>query len=45
METFIRYVLKDGKLGKIEVPKEVAFKEPGEVLEEYMEFLGIMEKL
>ena len=45
METFIRYVLRDGKLEKIKVPKDVALKEIEELLEEDKEFLEIMEKL
>lgn len=45
METFTRYLLKDGKLEKINVPKEVALKEIDEVLEEDKEFLEIMEKM
>lgn len=45
METFIRYVLRDGKLEKIKVPKDVALKEIEELLEEDREFLEIMEKL
>lgn len=45
METFIRYVLRNGKLEKIKVPKKVALKEIEELLEEDREFLEIMEKL
>ncbi|HEY9204886.1 MAG TPA: hypothetical protein VIO58_03105 [Candidatus Methanoperedens sp.] len=45
METFIRYLLRKGKLEKIEVPKETALKEIDEVLEEDKEFLEIMEKM
>lgn len=45
METFTRYVLKNGKFEKIKVPKKVALKEIEEVLEEDQEFLKIMEKM
>ncbi|KCZ71854.1 hypothetical protein ANME2D_01909 [Candidatus Methanoperedens nitroreducens] len=45
METFTRYLLRKGKLEKIEVPKEVALKEIEEVLKEDREFLEIMEKM
>ncbi len=45
METFTRYLLKDGKLEKIKVPKEVALKEIDDVLKEDKEFLEIMEKM
>lgn len=45
METFTRYVLKDGKIEKIKVPKDEALKAIDEILEEDREFLEIMEKL
>ncbi len=45
METFTRYLLRKGKLEKIEVLKEVALKEIEEVLKEDREFLEIMEKM
>jgi hypothetical protein len=45
MEIFVRYVLRDGKLEKIKVPKDVALKEIEELLKEDKEFLEIMEKL
>ena len=45
MEMFTRYLLRNGKLEKIIVPKEVALKEIDEVLEEDKEFLEIMEKM
>ena len=45
MEMFTRYLLRNGKLKKIKVPKEVALKEIDEVLEEDKEFLEIMEKM
>lgn len=45
METFTRYLLKEGKLKKIKVPKDIAIKEIDEVLEEDKEFLEIMEKM
>jgi hypothetical protein len=38
METFTRYLLKEGKLEKIKVPKEVALKQIDEVLEEDRNF-------
>jgi len=45
MEMFTRYLLRNGKLEKIKVPKAVALKEIDEVLEEDKEFLEIMEKM
>lgn len=45
METFTRYILKNGKLEEIKVPKKVALKEIDEVLEEDREFLEIMARL
>ncbi len=45
METVTRYLLRKGKLEKIEVPKEKAIKEIEEVLEEDKEFLEIMETM
>ncbi len=45
METFTRYLLRKGKLEKIEVLKKVALKEIEEVLKEDREFLEIMEKM
>ncbi len=45
METVTRYLLRKGKLEKIEVPKEEAIKEIEEVLEEDKEFLEIMETM
>ncbi len=45
METFTRYLLRKGKLTKIEVPKEAALKEIEEILEEDREFLEVMGKM
>jgi hypothetical protein len=45
MKTITRYLLRDGKLEKIQVSRDVALKEISEILEEDREFLEIMEKL